>query len=256
MSRAEVRARRAAENARQGRDRSHASARLGLTLRSVLIAPRDGFRAALSIADRRARAGLRPAEGVAPTVLSALGGAALGLLWLKVGALMGMRDVCSATYLTGYIAATVVLGGLLGLAAQSLWGLVGPRSLVALRGERPDRHDIRLVWGASLFPQVLALFLLLPLDLLVVGRDSFTTAELTDPLSTAWAAFSIALGVSAVVWTLFLLVRGIQASTGLTGSRAVVGAAGALFSLAVVVGAFVALTLLVPQGGGCPTQLG
>ena len=97
MSRAEVRARRAAEGAKQGRERSHASARLGLTLRSVLVAPRDGFQAALAAADRRARAGLRPAEGMAPVVLSAFGGAALALLWLKIGALLPKTgDLASA----------------------------------------------------------------------------------------------------------------------------------------------------------------
>ena len=189
-------------------------------------------------------------------VLSALGGAALALLWLKVGALIGMREVCSATYLTGYIAAAGVLGAIFGLATQSMWGVVGPRFMTALRGETPAAPALRLTWGASNFPQVLALMVLLPLDLLIVGRDSFTTAELVDPVSTAWAAFSIALGFSALVWTLFLLVRGVEAASGLTGVRALAGASTALLSLAIVVGAFVALTLLLPQGGGCPTQPG
>lgn len=256
MSRAEVRARRAAEGARAERDRAQSSARLGLTLRSVLVAPRAGFRAALAGADRRAGAELRPAEGIAPKVLAAAGGAALSLLWLKIGALAGVREVCSAAYLTAYIAGAALLGGLLAVVAQSLWGWVGPRSVAALGGERPARHDLRLVWGASSFPQVLALLVLLPLDLLIVGRDSFTTVELVDPVSTAWAAFSIALGVSALVWTLFLLVRGVGAASGLEGVRAVAGAATALLSLALVVFAFVALTLQIPQGGGCPTQLG
>lgn len=256
MSRAEVRARRAAEGAKQGRERSHASARLGMTLRSVLVAPRDGFQAALAAADRRARAGLRPAEGMAPVVLSALGGAALAFLWLKVGALLGVREVCSATYLAGYIVAAAVLGAVVALATQSLWGLVGKPFVRALRGEVTQGHELRLVWGAASFPQVLALVVLLPLDLLIVGTDSFTTAQLVDPVSTAWAAFSIALGVSALVWTLFLLTRGVGVASGLTGAKAVAGAATALLSLAIVVGAFVAMTLLLPQGGGCPTQLG
>lgn len=221
-----------------------------------MIAPHDGFRAALSAAERRERVGARPAEGVAPVILAAVGGAALALLWLKIGALIGVREVCSAAYLTGYIAAAAVVGALLGLVAQSLWGLIGRRPMGAMRGEVPRAYELRLVWGASAFPQVLALLFLLPLDLLIVGRDSFTTAELVDPVSTAWAAFSIALGTSALVWTLFLLVRGVEAASGLTGTRAVAGAATAVLSLVVVVGAFVALALLVPQGGGCPTQLG
>ncbi|MBW3653343.1 MAG: MMPL family transporter [Actinobacteria bacterium] len=78
MSRAEVRARRAAESARQGRDRSHASARLGLTLRSVLIAPHDGFRAALSAAERRERVAAQPEVlSVAPPQFSRAGDAAV-----------------------------------------------------------------------------------------------------------------------------------------------------------------------------------
>lgn len=224
-----------------------------MTLRSVLVAPRDGFQAALAAADRRARAGLRPAEGMAPVVLSAFGGAALALLWLKVGALLGAREVCSATYLAGYIALAGVTGAVFGVATQSLWGFIGRPLVRTLRGEVPQRHEFRLVWGAACFPQVLGLVLLLPLDLLIVGTDSFTTAELVDPVSTAWAAFSIALGVSALVWTLFLLTRGSGVASGLTGMRAVAVAATSLLSLATVVGAFVALTLLLPQGGGCPT---
>src|SRR5688500_1684020 len=51
------------------------SARLGLTLRSVLLSPHDGFAAALKSTERRSRAGRRPAEGLAPYVLAAVGGA-------------------------------------------------------------------------------------------------------------------------------------------------------------------------------------
>lgn len=222
-------------------------------LRYVLVAPREGFRAALTNADRRAAAGLRPAEGLAPMVLAALGGAGLALLWLKIGALTGAREVCSARYLTGYIVATGMLGGLFGLLAQSIWGVIGPGAIAALRGQKPAAHGTRLVWGTSAFPQVLALLLLLPLDLLIVGRDTFTTTELADSVSTAWAAFSIALGLSALAWMLFLLFRGVQSVSGLSGLRAAAGAATAVFSLAMVVGAFTALTLVVPQGGGCPT---
>lgn len=219
----------------------------------MLLAPRDGFDAALAAANRRARAGLRPPEGVAPVVLSATGGAATSLLWLKVGALLGVREVCDATYLVAYVVTAAVLGAILGLMAQSLWGLVGPRAASVLRGETSDSYAYRLVWGAAALPQVFALVLLLPLDLLIVGRDTFTTAELVDPVSTAWAAFSIALGVSALVWSLFLLTRGVESTSQLTGMRAVAGAATAVLSLVLVVGAFVALTLLLPRGAGCPT---
>ncbi len=177
----------------------------------------------------------------------------MALLWLKVGALIGAREVCNVEYLTGYVITAGVLGALFGLAGQSVWGRIGPRFVSSLRGEAPDPHELRLVWGAAAFPQVFALFLLLPLDLLIVGQDTFTTAELVDPVSTAWAAFSIALGVSALVWSLFLLVRGVESSSGLTGIRAVAGAATAVLSLGLVVGLPAAATLLLAQGAGCPT---
>ena len=188
--------------------------------------------------------------------MGALGGASLSLLWLKVGALMGMREVCSASYLTGFIVAAGVLGALLGVLTQSLWGATGPHLLAAVGGEKPAAYELRLVWGASLLPQVFPLLILLPLDLLIVGRDTFTTAELVDPVSTAWAAFSIAIGLSAFVWTLFLLVRGVQSASSLRRWGAVVGAATALLCLALVIAAFVGATFLLPQGAGCPTQLG
>lgn len=186
-------------------------------------------------------------------MLSGLGGAAVALLWLKVGALLGVREVCNASYLAGYIVASAVLGAVLALIAQSLWGLFGPPSASALGGETPQRHELRLVWGASAFPQVFPLLVLLPLDLLIVGQDTFTTTRLVDPVSTAWAAFSIALGMSALVWSLFLLFRGVGSATGLGRGRALLCAAGAVLSVVIVVGALVAATLLIPQGAGCPT---
>jgi len=218
-----------------------------------LLSPRAGIAGALSHADRRRRTGGRPVEGFAPSLLAAIGGASLSLLWLKVGALMGVREVCSAAYLTGFIVAAAVLGGILGLLAQSLWGAAGGPMLRALGGDRPDAYELRLVWGAAALPQVFPLFVLLPLDLLIVGRDSFTTTRLVDPVSTAWAAFSIALAASAAVWSLFLLVRGVQAAGSLPRWRAVAGASTALLCLAAVVGAFAAATFLLPQGAGCPT---
>lgn len=220
------------------------------------MSPKAGFSAALAHADRRSRTGRRPAEGFAPGFLGAIGGASLSMLWLKVGALMGVREVCSASYLTGFIVAAGILGALLGVLAQSLWGGAGPPMLSALGGKRPAAHELRLVWGASLLPQVFTLLLLLPLDLLIVGRDTFTTAKLADPVSTAWAAFSIALGLSALVWTLFLLVRGVQSASSLRRWRSVGGAVTALACLAFVIAAFVGATLLLPEGAGCPTQLG
>lgn len=232
--------------------RSNASARLGLTLRSVLLAPSDGFAAAMKAAERRSRANSRPAEGMSSFVLAAVGGASGAALWLKVGALLGVRNVCIPDRIGQYIAGSLALGALFALLAQFLWGAVGPRAMRMVHAETPGR-DLRLVWGASAFPQVFALVLLLPLDLAIVGTDTFTTASLGDSLSTAWAAFSIALGIGVGVWSLFLFVRGLQVAGGINGSRALVGAVVASLCFAAVIGAVTVAVSFAPLGAGCPT---
>ena len=89
-------------------------------------------------------------------------------------------------------------------------GYVGAASVRAVGGDVATRVDLRLVWGAGAFPQVFALLLLLPLDLLIVGTDTFTSERLDDPLATGWAAFSIAMAVSLTVWSVYLFVRGVE----------------------------------------------
>lgn len=244
---------RSATRARQDTSpRSNASARLGLTLRSVLLAPGDGFAAALKAADRRSRASNRPAEGISSFVLAAVGGASLAALWLKGGALLGVRNVCTPDRVGQYIAGSLVLGALFALLAQLLWGGIGPRAMRMFHTETAGR-DLRLVWGASAFPQVFALVLLLPLDLAIVGTDTFTTASLGDSLATAWAAFSIALGISVGVWSLFLFVRGLEVAGGISKGRALVGTVVAIACLAAVIGAVVVAVSFAPLGAGCPT---
>lgn len=233
----------------------HGSARLGLTLRSVLLSPHDGFAAAFRTADRRARAGRRPAEGISPYVLAAVGGAALMSLWLKIGALGGFREVCSNGYVAAFLAVALVLGGLLGLLAQLLWGGVGLPLLRSMRSDETSRGFLRLVWGASAFPQVVVLALLLPLDLLIVGTDSYTSGSLEDPVATAWAAFSIAIGISLAVWSLYLFVRGIEVAGGISFWKAVTASAAAALCLVLVVGAPVVAGSIATEVRGCPTRL-
>ena len=231
------------------------SARLGLTLRSVLLAPHDGFAAAIKTAERRARAGRKPAEGISPYVLAVIGGGALASLWLKVGALSGLREVCTDRYVAVNIVMAIVLGGILGLLAQSIWGAVGAPLVRSFRGET-DRGALRLVWGASAFPQVAALVLLLPLDLLIVGTDTYTTGALDDPLSTAWAAFSIAIGISLAVWSLFLFVRGVEVAGGIGFWKAVATTGVAIACFAAVIGAVVIAGSMSTEVRSCPTRLG
>jgi hypothetical protein len=229
--------------------RSNASARLGLTLRSVLLTPRDGFAAALKAAERRARAKSRPAEGFTPYVLAAIGGAGLMMLWLKLGALLGLREMSTTANIGTYIAASLVLGAVLGLIAQAVWGVVGPRAMRSFQTQVTGR-DLRLVWGASDFPHVFALVLLLPLDLAIVGTDSFTTSKLDDSLATAWAAFSIALGICIAIWSLFLFVRGLEVAGGIGAKRALIGTAIAIACVGLVVGVLLFGASFIARGSG------
>ncbi|CAN5566205.1 hypothetical protein BH24ACT26_BH24ACT26_00860 [soil metagenome] len=192
--------------------------RLGLTLRSVALCPRDGYAAAKRTGERRARAGERLPEGVSPYVLALVGGAAVMCLWLKVGALGGLRDATSAGIDGAVVASALVLGGLLSVAGQFLWGAAGPRLLLRLGGHARGR-DLRLAWGASAFPLV-GVLLLLPLDLVLVGPSVFAIDPLSDSIATAWAALSIAVGVALAAWSLWLFLRGVEVASGLRLRRA------------------------------------
>ena len=239
MSKADVR--RRSRVATPVRSRSHHH--LGRSLRTILFAPKEGF------------AGIagRSIGGRASYFFTFFGGAALALLWLKIGALIGVREFCEPRYLGGYVAAAAAMGGLLALPVASLWSLGGSSLGPVLHGEKPSTGTMRFVWGAAAFPSIVAMAVLLPLDLLVVGPETFTTEELREPLSTAWAAFSLALGVSALGWGLWILLRGYAAATEVPTRRALVGVALALAVVAVVIGAVVAVSIAVSGGGTCPT---
>ncbi|MDQ3767221.1 MAG: hypothetical protein M3346_07740 [Actinomycetota bacterium] len=233
---------------RAASDRSpaRASARLGLTLRSVLVAPLAGFKSAFNAAERRARVGRHPAEGFAPFIVAAFGGASLLVLWLKVGGLLGLRDSASSDFRWAYLGTVLVLGSLMSLIGQGLWGLAGRYSTHAMGGAVLAR-DLRTVWGASSFPHVFALMFLLPLDLLIVGPATFTTDRLTDPLGRAWTALSVALAVSFAVWSGWLFVRGTEAATDFAGLRALGVTMVAALCLAAAVS--LPLVLLIVAGG-------
>lgn len=214
--------------------RSRSSAHLGATLRSVMTAPRAGFQAAIKATARRERAGTTPAEGYTPYVLAAIGGAMLFLLWLKVSPLLGLREASAGAYRWEFVLVSALLGAVFSLVAQLIWSFGGGAAIKALGGSSA-RRDLRLVWGAALAPQVLALILLLPLDILIVGPELFTSAQLADAVASAWASLSVALGVSLAVWSLVILARGVEVVSELDLRRAVVAVALCLVSLAAVV---------------------
>lgn len=236
-------------------ERPRASARLGLTLRSVLLAPSTGFAAAVKVTERRARSGRRPIEGFSSYLFAAVGGAALASLWLKLGALLKLRQVCAVDYVPAYIATTFLLGAVLGLIAQAIWGNSGAALATALRGNA-EPHRMRLVWGAAAVPQILVFLVLLPLDLLIVGTDSFTTRPLDESISTAWAAFSIAIAVSLAVWSLYIFIRGVQVIAGLNLRKSLIATAAAVGCFGVIVGLAVIGASFIPTEGTCPTRLG
>ncbi len=169
-------------------------------------------------------------------MLTSIGGAGAMLLWLKIGTLVGIRRISVADFRWSFVVATLVGGAVLALIAQWLWGVVG-RAVARDAGSAVRRF----VWGAAATPQVLAVIVLLPLDLLLVGRDTFTATKLTDPLETGWAAMSIALSVSVALWSGYLFYRGIQVAGDLRGAAAAAG---------VTLGLACAATVIVAVGFG------
>lgn len=216
---------------------ARSSAHLGATLRSVMTAPRAGFQAAVKATARRDRAGTTPAEGYTPYVLAAVGGAMIFLLWLKVSPLLGLRADSARSYRWEFVLFAGVLGAMFSLIAQLVWSFAGDAAIKGLKGSSA-RRDLRLVWGASLAPQMIALVFLLPLDLVIVGPELFTSLRLEDAVASVWASLSVALSLSLAVWSAVILVRGVEVVSGLSLRRAVVAVALCLVCLAAVVTLF------------------
>lgn len=204
----------------------------GAALRTILFDPRRGFSSAVR---RRERS-----EGLLPTLLAAAGGAAVMLLWLKLGALAG-RNSPEGSFRWGYLAASLALGAVTGVCAQQLWALIAARIAGA------SHAGLRIVWGLASLPHVVALLVLLPADAGIAGPAAFTTGRLSDSVATVWTALSIAAAVSLAVWSIYLFVVGLSAGPGLSGGRRL-GAVGlALVSWVVVVGALAVVAVLVSR---------
>ena len=213
-----------------------------MTLRSVALSPRDGYAAAKRTGERRARAGERLPEGLSPYVLSAAGGAALMCLWLKLGALLGLRESRLEQYDGALVVAALLLGVSISLAGQALWGALGPPLVQRLGGCARSR-DLRLVWGASSFPLV-GVLALLPLDLLIVGRAVFSVDPVGDAIATAWASASIALGLALLAWSGWLFLRGVQVASDLRLRRALPAAVAGGLCVGALMGCLVLLDRL------------
>jgi hypothetical protein len=164
------------------------------------------------------------------------------LLWLKLGGALGFRHVAPGDFRWSYVVVAVALGALLGLLGQAVWGVAGPLVARAL-GAQSKGSDLRLVWGGSSLPQVVAMILLLPLDLTIAGQATFTDARFSDSLSAAWASLSIALATALALWSLGLFVLGTQVATGMSLARVVLMTLVAGLCLAAVCGAILAIAL-------------
>jgi hypothetical protein len=212
-----------------------------------MLTSRDGFAQVLAVTEQRRDRGFRTPEGAAPTVLAALGGAGLMVSWLKLAGIAELRAVPAADFRWAYLLSSLLLGAIGGVLAQLMWsvmaGWAGERM-----GRRVDQAELRTVWGAASFPLVFTLFPLLVLDIAIVGRATFTTERLGDPLATGWAAISIAMGAALVVWWMFLVTRGFAATTGFSFWRSLPGLLVALLCTAGLMMGVRGLGLLL--GGG------
>ncbi|HEY7875983.1 MAG TPA: hypothetical protein VIG64_12770, partial [Actinomycetota bacterium] len=198
--------------------RSAASAQLGGTLRSILVSPEDGFRGAYALADNRHQSGVRLPEGSAPLVMGACGGAALMMLWLKLGGLLGLRGIAPADFRWSYVVVAALGAAVLGALAQCVWGPVGRIALGRL-GASTTAPRMRLAWGAAALPQVFALVILFPLDVMITGRRLFTAERITDTFPAIWGALSVAISVSLAAWSAYLFFRGVQTGSGASTSN-------------------------------------
>jgi hypothetical protein len=73
------------------------------------------------------------------------------------------------------------------------------------------------VWAFADFPLAAYIAIFLPLDLLFVGPEIVSTDRLPGSFAMVWAALSVAVAMSAMAWTVFLLLRGTQVASGLRG---------------------------------------
>lgn len=195
------------------------SARFGATVRGVLVSPGSAFVPALKHVETSA-------EATSTFVLAALGGAAAMVLWLKVRALVGFRALSPSDFNWGLFATSLVFAAIVAVAAQVVWSFTGP---AAGGPDSGSPRSFRAVWALSAFPQIPALLLLAPLDVLLVGENAFTASDGGDSVALAWMALSTALSVSLAVWSAYVFVKGTTVAT-----RATAGRSAAVVALSVV----------------------
>jgi hypothetical protein len=165
----------------------------------TLVSPRSVFEALSDDSDEAARA-----RGEAVLALVLLAGIA-SVLWApNVGRLLDDRLVDW----DGLLIAVVVFfgGGIYGIAAYWLGGLVLHAAATSFRASRSYRHARHLLAFAAA-PVALSLFLVWPVRLAVYGDDVFRSGG-SDRGAGNWAFVGVELGF--VVWALALLGLGLR----------------------------------------------
>jgi hypothetical protein len=201
------------------------SARLGATVRGVLLSPGSAFVPTLKRVESSE-------EGRSTYLLAALGGAAAMLLWLKVRALVGFRALAPSDFTWGYFVSSLLLAAAVAVLAQVAWSFVAP---AAGGPDSGSPRSFRAVWALSAFPQLPALLLLAPLDLLLVGEGAFIATDSGDSVALAWLALSTAAGVSLAVWSGYVFAKGTHVATRATPARTAGVVAASLGCVAAVV---------------------
>jgi hypothetical protein len=161
------------------------------------------------------------------------------LTWLKVGALLGLRHSDGGHNLWSFLVLSLVVGAIVAEGTLFLWSWVGRAPLRAL-GVDASPRELRAIAGLAGLPQLFSIALIFPVDLLVAGRASFTTEALADPVSQLWAALSVAVSIALAVWSLVIVIRGLQslgdlrlmpaAATGALGALCLAGLAFVLLA--------------------------
>jgi hypothetical protein len=73
---------------------------------------------------------------------------------------------------------------------------------------------------------------------LIVGPETFTNQAPGDPVSSVWAALSVAIAVALAVWSVCLFLLGTEVAGRVKLSRSIAAGAVAVLCLAIVLTAF------------------
>lgn len=169
------------------------------------------------------------------------------VLWLKVRALVGFRALSPSDFHWGLFVTALVFAAVVAVGAQVAWSFAGP---AAGGPDSGSPRSFRAVWGLSAFPQIAALLVLVPLDVLLVGEGAFTATGGGDSVALAWTALSTAAALSLAVWSAYVFAKGTHVATRAPAGRTAAVVGMSLVSVAVVVAALGGLLVALREVAG------